>query len=144
MSSTTINSASVRFRTFDGGLVEVHYLGVLSRHSYSQVRLQTIAAITGAPVAVIRYDKAVIVSGLNMDVPDSAKATPPGAVIVLPEQMRAWADYAAHLARAGVMRAVFLVSEEAQAYRWARAVAACHRPHCPRASNVDSDFAALG
>jgi len=130
MPNTKTKCASVRFRTQVGGVVEVTYTGLITAASYPALARETIAAITGAPSAVIRYDRALIVDDVvRGEVPARALDTPPAAVIVLPEQMEFWRSYARKLADLGLMRAVFLVCEEVVAYRWASVVAIPHRRH---------------
>ena len=123
MPNLITDSASVRFRTLDAGLVEVVYGGLISDESYSKLIHRVIDVLMDAPSAVIRYDQALVAMAFDRDVPYNAWKTPPAAVVVLPEQMDFWRSYAKKLASTGLMRAVFLASEEALALRWARQVA---------------------
>lgn len=140
MPSTKLPPASVRFATLDSGVVEVSYAGLITDATYAPLVGQAIRALADAPSAVIRYDRAMILMEFVREVPASAAGTPPAAIIVLPEQMGFWRGYSRKLADLGLMRAVFLVSEAAEAYRWAEVMAATH---CPRQTPVDSDFGSL-
>jgi len=123
MYNSKATSASVRFRTLDAGVVEVVYSGLISDESYSRLIHEVIDVLMDAPSAVLRYDRALVAMKFDLDVPHNVWKTPPAAVVVLPDQMDFWRSYARKLASTGLMRCVFLASEEALAVRWARQVA---------------------
>lgn len=91
------------------------YSGVLSRACFADLRASVINATQKARVMRIHMEKAVML--------DMSPIVPPGvylgnmapaAVIVRPDQVDVWADYADKLAELGIMRVVFLYSQRAE------------------------------
>ena len=105
-----------------GGVVELVFYGPLTIPSILALGLAAAKSTEGARCLILRLDKAVMmVSSLEgLHSPETARhQTIHGAVIVSEENLELFDAYSLDSAGRGIMRAVFLSSEYAQARRWA-------------------------
>jgi hypothetical protein len=106
-----IDAAScTRYTHRENGVMEASYSGVITMASFTEIRLYVVERLGVASAALIRTDTAVLTLHGDLDVLDYVKinGSPPGAVVVAPEQAKFWHAYAARLACFGVIRAVYL------------------------------------
>ena len=95
------------------------YTGPMCRECFDDLRAKVVQATQEARVLLIRMDRALSVSALVPEVPPTTYRInrAPAAVIVRPDQFDVWQAYADRMADIGIMRAVFLESQLAQAHR---------------------------
>jgi len=116
------HSARARVLRQAGGVVECVFTGLMTDDALKVLGEHVRALTHMSPGGVlVRMDDAVIVGHLD---PPKAHAAPAVAVICQAGQYDQISDYAARAASAGLMRAVFLPPQIAQARRWAQAHAA--------------------
>jgi len=91
------------------------YSGVLSRSCFSHLRANVIEATQKARVMKIHMEKALM-AGMEPIIPPGIYRgnMAPAAIIVRPDQLDIWTDYADKLAELGIMRVVFLYSQRAE------------------------------
>lgn len=93
----------------------VDYSGVLSRACFADLRASVIKATQKARVMRVHMEKAVI-ADINPGIPHGIYHgnMAPAAIIVRPDQIDVWSDYADRLEELGIMRVVFLYSQRAE------------------------------
>ena len=115
------NAARVDVRRI-GGVVELVFYGPLTVPTIQSLGVAAAPSTTGARCLILRMDRAVLMTGSleGLHRPETAKhQTIHGAVIVSEENLELFDAYSQESAGRGIMRAVFLSSEYAQALRWA-------------------------
>ena len=91
------------------------YSGVLSRACFATLRASVIKATQEARVMRIHMEKAVI-ADMTPGIPSGIYRDnmAPAAIVVRPDQIDVWSDYADKLEELGIMRVVFLYSQRAE------------------------------
>jgi hypothetical protein len=107
------NLASVKFREYKNGVVEASYIGVVRATEFEGVRREVLGSVTDAVAILFLADAGTVVLNEVPEVPEIIllRGSPPGAVVVEPEQFRLWLDYANKLSKVGVIRGIFLPNE---------------------------------
>lgn len=91
------------------------YSGVLSRACFANLRASVVRATQKARVVTLHMEKALMTEHAP-DIPTGVYRLnlAPAAVIVRPDQVDVWRDYADKMADLGIMRVVFLYSQRAE------------------------------
>ena len=105
----------------NSGLCEGVYTGPMTSDALVALRTEGLRAAAHFGVCIVRLEKSLILMG--DDVPVEAGAydenTPPGALIVRPDQYSFFQAYALKAAKYGVIRTVWVESNAQLAYAWA-------------------------
>lgn len=90
------------------------YSGVLSRSCFAGLRADVIKATRAARVLEFHMQKALMADNAAPDIPRGTYTinTTPAAIIVRPDQYQMWSDYADAMQDIGIMRVVFLYSQQ--------------------------------
>lgn len=107
-------------------VAEIRYQGALLQPAFEVLRGMALEATKSAHAVVIRMDTALVFSLVMLTPPRAMYAgrSAPGCLVVPLDQYDAWAAHASELASAGVMRLVFVPSQQRQAYAMADSLAA--------------------
>lgn len=89
------------------GLVEASYSGPLSTKAFDCLRDEMIPAVIKASCAVIRMDRALLLSDALPVVGAHHVKVPPAVLIVRRDQYRVFEDYARAMSKAGIIRLVY-------------------------------------
>ena len=102
-------------------LCEAIYSGPMTAVAFDSLRTEALQAASATTAFVVRLDKALILMGDETAVDDAAYApdTPPGALIVRPDQYEFWQKYALQVSKFGVVRTVWTEPNARLAYQWA-------------------------
>lgn len=103
-----------------GQVAIASYTGPLCDQAFAVLRPRVVTAVTGAQCLVLRMDRSLCLMGEAPGIPDGAyrRGAAPGAVIVRPEQLDLWKDYARAMSSVGVRRGIFLNSELELCREW--------------------------
>lgn len=134
MFSHEYKSAKATFRLLPTGVGEVSYYGFMDRKTFIHLGRRMIARTNGMRAIVVRMDTGVTAFLEVLPLPQGVyqQDSPTAAIVVNPDQYEMWSRYARALAQIGVMRAVFLASQQGLAYRWAAAQAHAGLSELPR------------
>lgn len=121
-----LHSAEVRVRWVTRSVAEIRYQGALLRPAFEALRRVALEATKSAQAVVIRMDTALVLSAVMPALPGAmyTGCTAPGCLVVPLEQFALWRDHTRALAALGVMRIVFVPSQQRQAYEMADSLAA--------------------
>lgn len=102
------------------GLAKVAYLGPLCNGAFKAFAPQVRCATSKARAILIKMDGCLMLMSGLPDAPDkgSLADSPPGCLIVRPDQLSFWSAYAERMAYAGLRRLVFLESQTPLALQW--------------------------
>ena len=120
------HSASVSVRWLTRTTAEIRYQGALCRTAFDALRAMALQATQTAASLVIRMDTALVLSVVMPAMPHEmyAGSIAPGCLVVPLDQYAQWAAHACELATMGVMRLVFVPSQQRDAYLMADSLAA--------------------
>lgn len=125
MITCKIHTAKATCELLPSGIAEVKYYGVLDKYAFDFLREKMVRHTNGLHACVVRMDTGLTAFSDLLPLPRVIyrKDSPTAAVVVHEGQYEMWWAYAHALAEIGVMRAVFLASQQEMAYRWAVAQA---------------------
>ena len=101
-----------------GDVAIANYSGPLCMTAFESLRPRVIKESSGAACLVLRMDRSLCLMGEIPAIKGYAIVSAPGAVIVRPDQLDLWTDYARAMSFVGIRRAVFLDSELALCRDW--------------------------
>lgn len=115
----TCRAASVSAVEIEPGVWHVEYAGLMFQSCLNFLRAKEVEATKEARVLFIRMDKVYMVTSHMPSVHCGHERInmAPATMIVRPDQYAKWANYATKMAQIGIMRAIFLPSQVAQALR---------------------------
>lgn len=117
----TFRHHSAKVHVCRRGVVAIaSYTGPLCNQAFDVLRPRVVTAVSGAQCLVIRMDRSLCLMGESPGAPNGTyrRCAAPGAVIVRPEQLDLWQDYAKAMATIGVRRGIFLNSEMEMCREW--------------------------
>ena len=105
----------------NSGLCEGVYTGPMTSDALVALRTEGLRAAAHFGVCIVRLEKSLILMGDDVPVKDGAydAKTPPGALIVRPDQYSFFQKYALKAAKYGVIRTVWTEANGHLAYAWA-------------------------
>ena len=122
MQNFKFNSSRVSTEQLNSsGLCEAIYTGPMTANAFDVLRTEALEATAHCSAYVVRLDRALIVMGDDAPVEEHSYApdTPPGAMIVRPDQYLLWQDYALQASKFGIVRTVWVEANARLAYEWA-------------------------
>lgn len=114
------HSSRVKVSHVGRQLWRLDYTGVMGDAAFAALRANALSATRGAELFFIHMERSLVATS-QMPPPCRkiyAGSVAPAAIVVRPDQWRLWKDYADAMARIGIMRLIFLESDQAQAQRW--------------------------
>lgn len=102
------------------GLVRVDYFGSVTAGAYDALVAQVLRASAGASAIMARMDGSLTLMGDPLDVQSGvySSGVPPACIVVRPDQLDFWQDYATALACIDVRCIIFLDSQLDLARHW--------------------------